>query len=142
MNRLLISRYLSFFQALIKIAVNSKIAPGTRLSNTWKFHVKDSKSCIVNFFYCSLTGVFEGLRANFLQSSYFSMNLLLVRAGKIPFNKRLEASSKMKQASIPDAGYEEHHKFPKWHWVKVLKICRFRIFPCPIFRKKIICRSC
>ena len=25
--------------------------------------------------------------------------------------------------SIPDAGYEEHHKFPKGHWVKVSKIC-------------------
>ena len=81
-NRLIISRYFWFFQGLTKIVVNFKIALRTRLYGTWKFHVKDSKSCIVNFCYCSFTGVFKGLRANFLLSSYFSMNLL-VRAGKI-----------------------------------------------------------
>ena len=52
------------------------------VSDTWKFHVKDSKSCKVNFCYCAFTGVFKDSRANFLTSSYFSMNLL-VRAGKI-----------------------------------------------------------
>ena len=35
----------------------------------------------------------------------------------------------MKQASIPDVGYMEHHKFPKWG--KVSKICMSRMFPAP-----------
>ena len=52
------------------------------VSGTWKFHVKDSKWCMVNFCYCSFTAVFKGLGANFLPSSYFSMNRLVL-AGKI-----------------------------------------------------------
>ena len=37
----------------------------------------------------------------------------------------------MKQANIPDVGYEEQHKFPKWHWGKVPKIYRSQMFPAP-----------
>ena len=42
----------------------------------------------------------------------------------------------MKQANIPDAGYEEHHKFSKRHCGKVPKICRFGMFPAPSAVKK------
>ena len=105
------------------------------VSGIWKFHVKDSKSCIVNFCYCSFAGVFKELRANFLPSSSFSINHL-VRAGKILLKRRVEPSWKVKQANIPGAGYQEHHKFPKWHWGKVPKMCRSWMFPCPICRKK------
>ena len=28
----------------------------------------------------------------------------------------------MKQANIPDARYEEHHKFPKWHTLYLLSL--------------------
>ena len=61
------------------------------VSGTWKFHVEDIKSCIVKFCNCFFTCVFKGLRANFLPSSYFSMNLL-VRAGKIQ-----EGGAKLKE---------------------------------------------
>ena len=105
------------------------------ISGTLRFHVKDSKSCIVRFCYCSLTGVFKGFRANFLRSSYFPMNHL-VRAGKILFKNRVVVSWKVKQVSIPDADYVEHYKFPKWHWGKVPKIWRSWMFPCPIWLKK------
>ena len=105
------------------------------VSGTCKLYVKDSKSCIVNLCYSSFTGAFKELRANSLPSSYFPMNLL-VRAGKILFKRRVEPSQKVKQASIPDAGYEEHHKFPKWHWGKVSKKCRSRMFPCSICCEK------
>ena len=44
--------------------------------------MKDSKSCIVNFRYCFLTGTFKDLQAHFLPSSYFSMKLH-VSTGKI-----------------------------------------------------------
>ena len=81
-NMLIISRYFWFFQGLTKIVVNFKIALGTRLSGAWKFHVNDSKSCKVNFCCCSFTGAFKGLRANFLLSRYFSMNLLVRRSAK------------------------------------------------------------
>ena len=110
------------------------------VSGTWKVHVKDSKSCIVNFHYCSFTDVFSGLRANFLLSSYFSINLQdynKLRTGKILFNMNVEPSYKIKQATIPDAGYEEPHTFPKWHWYQVPNICTSRMFPCLICRKKI-----
>ena len=123
------------FVAEIKITIVLKVW------KTWgrfwylKISCEDRKSCIVIFCYCYFTGAFKGLRANLLPSSYFSMNLL-VRAGKIVFKRREEPSQKVKQASIPGAGYEEHHKFPKWHWGKVSKIGRSRMFPCPIFRKK------
>ena len=42
----------------------------------------------------------------------------------------------MKQASIPDTAYDEHRKFSNWHLGKVSKICRSRMFPCSICRKK------
>ena len=76
-----------------KISIISILSIGKRaeVSGTWKFHVKDSKSCIVNFCYCSFTGVFKGLWANFLTSSYFPMNHL-VRASKILFKRRVELS--------------------------------------------------
>ena len=61
------------------------------VSGTWKFYVKDSKSCIVNFWYCSFTGFFKDLQAIFLPISYTLMNLL-VRAGKILFNRRGESN--------------------------------------------------
>ena len=105
------------------------------VSRAWKFHVKDSKSCIVNFYCCSFTGVFKGLRANFLPSSYFSMNLL-VRAGKILLTGGWSQAKRVKQAIIPDAGYEEHHKLSKWHWDTVPKICSSRMFPAPSPVKK------
>ena len=104
------------------------------VSGTWKFHVKDSKSCIASFCYCSFTGAFKRLQANFLLGSYFPMNHL-GRANKILFKRRVELSYKVKQTSIPDAGYEEHQKFSKWHWDKVPKICRFQMFSCPICLK-------
>ena len=49
------------------------------------YQLNDSKSCIVNFYYCSFACVFKELRANFLPSRYFSMNFL-VRVGKLLFN--------------------------------------------------------
>ena len=48
----------------------------------------------------------------------------------------------MKQISILDSGYEQHHKLPKWYLGKVPKICRSRIFLCPICHKKTFCRLC
>ena len=66
-----------------------EVGKRAEVSGTLKFHVKDSKSCIVNYCYCSFTGTFKGLRANFLPSSYFSMNHL-VRVGKILLKRRVE----------------------------------------------------
>ena len=62
--------------------VFSELGKRADVSGTSKFYVRDSKSCIVNFCCCSFAGAFKGLRANFLPSSYFSINYL-VRAGKI-----------------------------------------------------------
>ena len=61
------------------------------VSGTWKFYVKDSKSCIVNFWYWFFTGFLKDLQAIFLPISYTLMNLL-VRAGKILFNRREESN--------------------------------------------------
>ena len=61
---------------------SEKFGRRVEVSGTWKFHVKVSKSCIVNFCYCFFIGVFKNWRANFLPSSCFSVNLL-VRVGKI-----------------------------------------------------------
>ena len=44
------------------------------LERVGKFHMKDSKSCIINFCHCSFRGVFKELRANFLPSSYIYFN--------------------------------------------------------------------
>ena len=55
------------------------------LTSVLTVQLNDSKSCIVSFCYCSFTGVFKVLQANFLPSSYFSTNFL-VRAGKMLFN--------------------------------------------------------
>ena len=62
--------------------VFSEFGKRADVTGTSKFYVRDSKSCIVNFCCCSFAGAFKGLRANFLPSSYFSINYL-VRAGKI-----------------------------------------------------------
>ena len=81
------------------------------VSGAWKLHLKDIKSCMVTFCYCPLTGVFKGLRANFLPRNYIAMNLL-VKAGKILYKKG-KPSWKGKRVSIPDTGYEEWQKFPQ-----------------------------
>ena len=48
---------------------------------------------------------------------------------------------KVKQASILDAVYQEHHRFPKQHWGKFPNICRSRMFSCPICCKRPIWRA-
>ena len=67
-----------------------KFVKYAEVSGTWKVQLNDSKSCIVNFCYCSFT-------ANFLPSSYFSINFL-VRVGKMLFNNENQAKKWNKYA--------------------------------------------
>ena len=87
--------------SLVRRLINYKLSENKNIDNS---NCSESLESVRKFLL--------GLPENFLRSSYFSMNLLF-RAGKILFNRRVESSLKVKQASIPDAGYEEHHKFPK-----------------------------
>ena len=85
--------------------------------------------------YCSFTSAFKGLRANLLPSSCFSMNLL-VRAGKILFKGGWRQVKKWNKQVFQILLMTSTASFPNWHLGKVSKICRSRMFPCSICRKK------
>ena len=95
------------------------------VSGTWKIYMKDCESCIVNFFF---TVIFKGLQANFLRSSYFSMNLL-VRAGKILLTGGWSQAEKWNKQVFQMLVMRSTISFPNDIGGKVPKICRSQMFP-------------
>ena len=102
-----------------------------KVPGTWKFYVKDNKSCIVNFCYSSFTGVFNGLR-NSLPNSYFSMNLL-VRAGKTLLTREWSQAKKWNRQVFQMLFLKSTVSFPNGIGAKYQKYegpgCRLPHFP-------------
>ena len=117
-----------------------KFEKRAEVSGTWKVQLNDSKSCIVNFCYCSFTGVFKELRANFLPRSYFSMNFL-VKVGKMLFNSGRQAKNWNKwafQMQVMRLTVSSSNGIG----AKSRKYVGLGCSPSPSFIKKTISRSC
>ena len=107
----------------------------------WKFHVKDSKSCISSFCYCSFTGAFKEWRANFLQSSYFSIKHL-VRAGKTLLKGESSQVKKWNKQACQILVMRSSISFPKGIGAKSRKYVGRGCSPAPFDFLLVICWSC